>query len=280
MAWNYELDVLIDVIHEAGKEALRFVADGFETIQKPDRSPVTSADLAVNQVLQSRLESAFPQDGWLSEESPDGLDRLRKRRVWVVDPIDGTKAFIKGEPEFCISVALIEEGQPVVAGIFNPSTDELFAATQGEGLRLNDEPVVPSAAWKGRHPVVALNPWERRIGRFTSLEPSANNRPIRSIAWILALTATGRIAAVATLEPENEWDVAAGALLITEAGGTISDGRGHDLTFNRRVPRYSGIIATGPSCPEALTRQLTLLTRTGDDGAEGPPISNVSPHDS
>jgi len=268
MTRDEERDVLINVIRKAGVEALRFAVDGFEIIQKPDQSPVTSADLAVNQVLQSRLTSEFPQDGWLSEESPDSPDRLQKRRVWVVDPIDGTKAFINGEPEFCISVALIEEGQPVVAGIFNPSTDELFTATQGEGLRLNDEPVVASATWNGRHPVIALNPWERRIGRFTSLEPSANNRPIRSIAWVLALTATGRIEAVATLEPENEWDVAAGALLITEAGGTISDGHGHDLTFNRRVPRYSGIIATSPSCPDALKRQLKLLTGTVDDGAE------------
>ncbi len=268
MAWNYELDVLISVIREAGKEALRFVADGFETIQKPDRSPVTSADLAVNQVLQSRLESAFPQDGWLSEESPDGLDRLQKRRVWVVDPIDGTKAFIKGEPEFCISVALIEQGQPVVACVFNPSTDELFTATRGGGCHLNGKSVIPQDTGRDQKPVVALSPWERKIGRFTSLEMSTQSHPIRSIAWALALTASGRIHASATLEPENEWDVAAGALLIAEAGGTISDGRGHDLTFNRRVPRYSGIIATGPSCPEALTRQLTLLTRTGDDGVE------------
>jgi myo-inositol-1(or 4)-monophosphatase len=267
MTWDDERNVLIDVIRQAGVEALRFAVDGFETIQKPDQSPVTSADLAVNRVLQSRLTSEFPQDGWLSEESPDSPDRLKKRRVWVVDPIDGTKAFISGEPEFCISVALIEQGQPVLAGIFNPSTDELFTATRGGGLRLNDEPITPPSAWRGQHPVIALNSWEQRIGRFASLEQSAYNRPIRSIAWVLALTATGRIEAAVTLEPENEWDVAAGALLMTEAGGTISDGRGHDLTFNRREPRYSGIIATSPHCPEAVTRQLKLLTRTGDDGA-------------
>jgi myo-inositol-1(or 4)-monophosphatase len=268
MKWKYELEVLIDVMRKAGAEALRYAVEGFETIQKPDQSPVTSADLAVNQVLQSRLASAFPQDGWLSEESPDGLDRLQKRRVWVVDPIDGTKAFIKGEPEFCVSVALIEQGQPVVACIFNPSTDELFTATRGGGLDINGTPVIPRSCGEDRHPVVSLSPWERRIGRFTSLETSAKNCPMRSIAWALALTASGRIQAAATLEPENEWDVAAGALLIAEAGGTISDGRGHDLIFNRREPRYSGIIATGPSCPDTLMRQLKLLTRTVNDGAE------------
>ena len=268
MAWDYELKVLIDVVRKAGAKALQFAVDGFETIQKPDRSPVTSADLAVNEVLHSRLRAAFPQDGWLSEESPDGLDRLQNRRVWVVDPIDGTKAFIRGEPEFCISVALVEWDQPVVACIFNTSTDELFTAIRGGGLRLNDEAITPPAARGARHPVIALNPGERRIGRLISLEPSADSRPIRSIAWVLALTASRHIHAVATLEPENEWDVAAGALLIAEAGGSISDGRGHALTFNRRDPRYNGILATSPSCPDSVRRQLKLLTRTGDDGAE------------
>jgi myo-inositol-1(or 4)-monophosphatase len=266
MAWDYELEILVDAVRTAGKEALRHAADGFETIKKQDHSPVTSADLAVNEILYARLQSAFPQDGWLSEESPDDLNRLQKRRVWVVDPIDGTKAFISGEPEFCISAALIEGGQPVVASIFNPSTDELLTATRGGGLRLNDKPLAPPAVKGSQHPIIALNPWERQIGRFTALEPSAGSRPMRSIAWTLALTATGRIEAVATLEPENEWDVAAGALLIAEAGGAISDGNGHALTFNRPEPRYRGIVATGPHCPAAVTRQLTLLTAGADNG--------------
>ncbi len=260
MAWDSELEVLIDAIRMAGAEALRCAVDGFETIQKPDQSPVTSADLAVNQVLLSRLTSAFSQDGWLSEESPDSPDRLRKQRVWVVDPIDGTKAFIRGEPEFCISVALIERGQPVVAGIFNPSTNELFTATCGGGLWLNDKAIASPTKVKDRQPIIALNPWEQQLGRFTPIEPSANSRPIRSIAWVLALTAAGRIEAVATLEPENEWDVAAGTLLLTEAGGTISDGHGQSLTFNRPEPRYHGLIATGPHCPDAVTQQFKQLT--------------------
>ena len=268
MAWDYERQVLIDAVRKAGAEALRFAADGYETIQKPDRSPVTSADLAVNRLLQSRLMSAFPQDGWLSEETPDSPDRLQKKRVWVVDPIDGTKAFINGEPEFCISVALIEQGQPVVASIFNPSTEELFTATRGGGLRLNEKSVVPSTARRAHLPVIALNPWEKQIGRFTSVEPSVSTRPIRSIALVLALAATGRIQAVATLESENEWDVAAGTLLVAEAGGTISDGRGQDLSFNQPTPRYRGIIATSAHCPHTITQQLKQLTRAVNENAE------------
>lgn len=268
MGWAYELEVLIDAIRSAGREALRFAADGFEMTLKPDHSPVTSADLAVNQILLSHLRSAFPLDGWLSEESPDDLERLHKTRVWVVDPIDGTKAFITGEPEFCISVALIQRGQPAVAAIFNPSTDELFTATQGGGLQLNDQFITPQDPPGGQQPLVALSPWECEIGRFASLLPVISSLPIRSIAWALALTANGRIHGAATLEPENEWDVAAGALLIAEAGGTISDGRGRSLAFNRPEPRFSGIIATSPHCPNAVTRQLRRLTGRVGDGTE------------
>lgn len=261
MTWDQELHILNDAIRTAGAEALRFAADGFETHIKADQSPVTSADLAVNEILQSRLLAAFPRDGWLSEESPDGPERLNNTRVWVIDPIDGTKAFIRGEPEFCISVALVQNGRPVVAAIFNPSTNELYAAARGGGLHLNLEPIPSQDYRTGRQPVLALSSWEQHVGRFKSVEPHVTSRPMRSIAWALALAASGRIHAVATLEFENEWDVAAGALLVEEAGGTMYDGAGQALGFNRTEPRYRGIFATGPHCPDPVARQLRSLTR-------------------
>jgi myo-inositol-1(or 4)-monophosphatase len=260
MAWKQELDLLQDVIRTAGAEALRFAADGFEVHTKADQSPVTSADLAVNQILQARLLEAFPDDGWLSEESPDNHFRLQKSRVWVIDPIDGTKAFIRREPEFCISVALVEDGRPVVAAIYNPSTDELYAATRGGGLRLNETAVLPHEHHPESRPMIALSPWEQHLGRFTTMEEHAASRPMKSIAWALALTASGRIHAVATFEPENEWDVAAGALLIEEAGGTAWDGAGRALDFNRPEPRYRGLIAMSPHCPPMVEKQLRLLS--------------------
>lgn len=268
MTWQNELDVLIPAIRAAGTEALRIAADGFETVRKADQSPVTSADLAVNQILHSHLRSAFPGDGWLSEESPDDRQRLQKTRVWVVDPIDGTKAFINGEPEFCISVALIDQGRPIVAAIFNPSMDELYTATRGGGLYLNADPVAPPVSCNDRKSVVAMSPWERKVGRFPSLDEVVNSRPMRSIAWALALTAGGHIQGLATLEPENEWDVAAGTLLIEEGGGGISDGNGRALTFNQVEPRYQGTIATSASCPETLKHLFTQLTRVGIHSAE------------
>jgi len=268
MRWSHELDVLTHAIRLAGKEATRMAEAGFETTQKADRSPVTSADLAVNQILHSHLHSAFPTDGWLSEESPDGPDRLQRARVWVIDPIDGTKAFINGEPEFCISVALIEEGRPIVAAIFNPSVDELYTATRGSGLSLNAKLVNPPANRGDGRPVVAMSPWERDNGRFLSLDGMVTRRPMRSIAWGLALTAGGYIDGLVTLEPENEWDVAAGALLIEESGGQIYDGSGRALTFNQATPRYHGTIAASATCPDVLRQKLTLLTRVGTKTGE------------
>lgn len=268
MRWHDELEVLIQAVRAGGAEVLRMVTTGFDTLKKADHSPVTSADLAVNQVLQSHLQSAFPCDGWLSEESPDDPDRLQRARVWVVDPIDGTKAFIDGEPEFCISVALIEEGRPIVAAIFNPSLDEFYTATRGGGLYLNAKLVTPPEIRGDLQPVVAMNQWEQDNGRFPSLDGIVNRRPMRSIAWGLALTASGHTQGLATLEPENEWDVAAGALLIEESGGEIFDGRGRALAFNQAKPRYQGMIATSASCPDTLRQKLTLLPRVGINSLE------------
>lgn len=260
--WNRELRILSEAMKLAGAEALRFASEGFEIYTKPDQSPVTSADLAIDRILCTHLLDAFPGDGWLSEESPDNSDRLQNRRVWVVDPIDGTKAFIKREPEFCISAALVVDGHPVVAAVFNPSSGELFAAMKGGGLLLNHQLVSLQEDRKSQEPVIAFSPWELAIGRFQSLDTLAVGRPMRSIAWALALAASGRIHGVATLEPENEWDVAAGALLIQETGGTVCDGNGQDLGFNRPVPRYEGIIAAHPSCPDPAAQQLRRLSRT------------------
>lgn len=260
MDWIHESEIVQEALAIAGAEALRYVKAGFETYTKADRSPVTTADLAVNRLLQARLLDAFPNDGWLSEESPDGPERLEKQRVWVIDPIDGTSAFIKGEPEFCISVALVAEGRPVVAAVLNPSTAELYTAVQGDGLRLNGVSVFSAIPRVNGQSTVAFGHWEQRLGRFHIIEPQVNSRLMRSIAWAMALAASGHIDAVATFESQNEWDIAAGSLLIEEAGGMARDGAGQTLRFNQPVPRYRGLIATSRHCPEALARQIRSLS--------------------
>ena len=256
MTVTRERAILHHAIRLAGAEALKIAADGFEVRTKPDGSPVTTADLVVNDLLHRELLDAFPGDGWLSEESQDSAIRLDKRRVWVIDPIDGTSAFVRREPEFCISAALVSDGLPILAAVFNPSTDELFLAARDHGLELNNKPVSSQERAIETSPTVALSPWEQQLGRFQTIATQMNGRPMRSIAWALALAASGRIQAVATWEPQNEWDIAAGVLLVQEGGGTASNGRGAALRFNQREPRVSGLVATSRQCPDSLAREL------------------------
>jgi len=241
-----ELTILSEAMTEAGREVLRLAAAGFETYTKPDHSPVTSADLAVNHILHARLSAAFPEDGWLSEETADNEARLHKQRVWIVDPIDGTRSFVRGLPEFCLSAALVENGLPIVAAIFNPATGEFFSAIRGRGIRAEriSESGQPPFACSER-PLALVNPWELRVGRFVDLEPHVRCRPIGSIAYALALVAAGQADAVITLDGGNEWDVAAGVLLVEESGGRAMTAAGHPVTFNRTDPRLPGTLAIG-----------------------------------
>jgi len=243
--------LLTRTIRTAGARALDLSRQGFEVLTKKDRSPVTTADLEVNRILHEMWETHFPDDGWLSEESPDDPSRLKKARVWVVDPIDGTKAYINRVPEFCLSVGLVEKGSPILAAIFNPSTDELFTARRGEGLCLNGKPIAPLQPGDTISHVM-VSPWEFRGGRWAALDGQVQCRPMYSIAHALALVAAGRMQATLTIEPENEWDLAAGVLLITESGGTVADAEGSAFTFNQPTPRFRGVIAVAATAGEHL----------------------------
>jgi myo-inositol-1(or 4)-monophosphatase len=237
-----ELAHLIPAIKKAGERARELAQKGFEVQTKKDRSPVTTADLEVNRIIREMQQTQFPDDGWLSEESPDDAARLKKARVWIVDPIDGTKAYVNKLPEYCISVGLIEAGMPVLAAIFNPSTDELFTAVLGDGLRLNGRPLTPAAPL-GERSEIMVSPWEYRGGRWADLDGRIECRPMLSIAHALALVAAGRAQATLTIEPENEWDLAAGVLLVQESGGTVADAEGRPFVFNQAIPRFRGVLA-------------------------------------
>ncbi|MBI3807530.1 MAG: 3'(2'),5'-bisphosphate nucleotidase CysQ [Nitrospirae bacterium] len=250
-----ELATLVESIRNAGTKVRELVGVGFEVQTKSDHSPVTTVDHAVNRILHEMQRQEFPQDGWLSEESPDDPARLTNRRVWIVDPIDGTKALMNRMPEFCISAALIERGAPVVAAILNPSTDELFTAVRGGGLFMNGTRVTPSPA-HAFDPVIMVNAWEFRIGRWSTLAETARCRPMYSIANALALVAAGRVQAAFTIEPENEWDLAAGVLLIEESGGAISDAEGKPFSFNQPIPRFRGVIAVAATADKSLHANL------------------------
>jgi myo-inositol-1(or 4)-monophosphatase len=258
---EHELRVLVDSLTEAGRHLLHTVEEGFAVHTKSDHSPVTTADLEVNHLIHEAIRRHFPDDGWLSEEEPDDLARLQKKRVWILDPIDGTRAFIKKVPQFCIAAALIENGHPVVAGILNPATGELFTAIRGGGIRLTRDTPVALAEQKPERPVVLVNPSELQAGRFCSLAPHIVCRPIGSIAYALALVAAGRADAAVMLTGGNEWDVAAGVLLVEESGGTVTDTRGRGLRFNQNELRLHGAIAVGPHTDPSLITAIKGLTQ-------------------
>lgn len=260
MAGNHELEVLRQAVRQAGQQVLKLAAEGFETHIKKDRSPVTTADLAVNQILHELLLTAFPHDAWLSEESPDDLRRLENKRVWVIDPIDGTKYFMRGVPQYAISVALVESHQPVVAAVYNPATDELFSAVRGMGAWLNGQPIHVTPARGGR-PVVLVNPPALERGIFRAIEAAAECRPMGSIAYTLALVAAGRADATLNLDGLNEWDVAGGVLLIEEAGGMVMDRNGSPLSFNQAKTTIRGILAADKDLLDRLLTFTHTLSR-------------------
>ncbi len=250
-----ELTLLVEAVRKAGAKVGELVRDGFDVQTKPDRSPVTTVDYEVDRILHEMQQREFPLDGWLSEESPDGPARLNQARVWIVDPIDGTKALVNRMPEFCISAALVERGVPVVAAILNPSTGELFTAVRGGGLFLNGTRVTPSPAHDSS-PVVMVNAWEFRHNRWVTLAETTRCRPMYSIANALALVAAGRIQAAFTIEPENEWDLAAGVLLVQESGGSVCDADGKPFIFNQPTPKFLGVIAVAATADKNLRAKL------------------------
>jgi len=237
------LEVVKKYVYQAGKAIFQMAAEGFETAYKANEDPVTTADLKADSILREGLIENFPGTGWLSEETRDDYSRLDKELVWVVDPIDGTKEYVSGIPEYAVSVALVEYGLPVLAIVYNPATEELFAAANGQGAWLNGEAINAEHALTAK-PVLLASRSEIRRGEFEPFEPFAEIRPCGSIAYKLALVAAGMADATFSLGPKNEWDIAAGVLLVNEASGNVTNRSGVPFTFNQRSTLVDGIVAT------------------------------------
>ncbi len=231
----------------------RFTPGEIEAEYKAGYDPVTEADRAVDAVLRQNL--LHEGEGWLSEESVDDLSRLDRSRVWVVDPLDGTREFVLGLPEFCVSIGFVEDGRPVAGGIYNPATKETFIGSIDSGILYNGEPVRSSQKTSLKGSLILASRSEVKRGewqQFTGGEFEV--RPMGSVAYKLALVAAGRADVTFTLTPKHEWDVAAGAALVESAGGFVATLDNAPLRCNHRQPLLSGLIASGPGLKDEVLR--------------------------
>ena len=217
-------------------------------------NPVTQADLEADRALKRLLHDPFPEYGWLSEETADSEARLKCRRVWIVDPLDGTKEFIQGIPEFCVAVALVEEGHPVLGVTYNPITHEMFWSARGMGCHLNTEAVRVTRTRVLRHANVLASRSETARGEWEVFHGRLRVSPTGSVAYKLALVAAGKGDATFTRSPKSEWDIASGAALLAEAGGTMTDIHGTMIRFNQRRVKVAGMIADNTVLHEQLVK--------------------------
>lgn len=232
----------IEAALRAAGELLRTFRCPIQIELKTNGDLVTTADRAVNELLQRMLPKG--DEGWLSEESDDDAHRLDKRRVWVVDPLDGTKEFLAGIPEWCVSIGLIENSQAVAGGICNPVTGELFLGSRETGIRCSNARAETHSNHRRHKPVVLASRSEVKRGDWDWLrEAPFGVRPVGSVAYKLALVAAGRADATWTLTPKREWDVAAGVALVLASGGTVRILNFDKVAFNQPNTRREGLVA-------------------------------------
>lgn len=247
-------------MHNAGAIALRHFQNDPKTWHKGPGQIVTEADLEVDRCLHDILIQSKSEDGWLSEERADDGSRHSRKRVWIVDPIDGTRSFADGVPEFTISVALVEEGEPVVASILNPATNEHFQAIAGAGATLNEQPLTPSEHSEIPDAKLLASSSEMKKRRWPEQMPAARFTTIGSLAYKLALVAAGRFDGLISLRAANDWDLAAAVLILREVGGFLGDGSGKRLSLNGPTLRHQGLVAAGnESLYTALVNRLEMI---------------------
>ena len=250
-----DLTLLTVAARAAGRIALHYWRNSPKAWEKPDGTgPVTEADIAVNDMLAATLRSARPAYGWLSEETTDTTARLGQRDTFILDPIDGTRSFMAGEEHFAHSLAIARDGQITAAAIYLPAIDRLYTATTTGGAACNGQPIRCSSAQLEGATVLASRP---------ALAPEHWRAPLpirrmfrASIAYRLCLVAEGAFDAMLTLRPTWEWDVAAGDLIVRQAGASVTNRHGHRLAFNRAEPWTEGIIAAAPRVHQGILDSL------------------------
>jgi myo-inositol-1(or 4)-monophosphatase len=237
-----DLKLLEDTVHEAGYIARKFYGGDYKRWSKEGGSPVTEADLAVNTFLRDRLTAARPGYGWLSEENADEPARLTRHAVFIIDPIDGTIAFLKNRPHFTICAGIVIEGRPCCGVVYNPISDELYSARKGGGAHRNGTPLrvaarneLQGSAMLGDRTQFGHPPW-----------PQMHVQNRNSVAYRLVLVADGSADASVSLTSKRDWDLAAADIILHEAGGILSDTKGAALIYNRPVTIQASLVAANP----------------------------------
>jgi len=249
--YNQQLTKIKKALLSANKILQRLFSTSLSVEHKQNGDPVTVADREVNEAIKKILLEN--NEGWLSEETVDDLSRLNKHRVWIVDPLDGTREFIQGIPEWCASVALVEQGQPVAGGICAPAKQQIFLGSKTLDITLNEKPVKISnhktllgAKILASRSEVKRGEWQKFNNESFTIIPTG------SVAYKLAQVAAGEADATFSLVPKNEWDIAAGVFLVELAGGKVTDLAGKPLTFNHHSTLTNGIIAANPGLWEEI----------------------------
>ena len=258
MSGGGDLQLIEDAAREAGELALSYRREGKVKVwAKPGGSPVTNADLAVDKLLTERLCAARPDYGWLSEETADNRSRLEAKRAFVVDPIDGTVAFMKDRPHWAVSIAVVEDGQPVAGVLHVPAHGETFVAEAGRGARMNGEPIRVSG--RDRLEGAALLADARYLRKPDWPRPWPEDLRIEarnSVAYRIALVACGGFDAVVAISSKCDWDLAAADLIVREAGGLATDHRGRSFAYNQASVRKRSLICAGPALHALILQRV------------------------
>jgi myo-inositol-1(or 4)-monophosphatase len=254
-----DLDLLREVAHEAGRLALRLQEGDLRIKTKPGGSPVTNADLAVDDLVKARLRAARPHYGWLSEETTDNAERLTARRLFMVDPIDGTVAYMKGRPWWSVSVAVVEDGRALSGVIYAAGLEETYEAERGGGARLNGAPIRASGcadltACSMLSPSRAFTDWE-----WAEPWPEMRVENRNSIALRMALVAAGAFDAAVALSGKSDWDIAAGLVICEEAGAVVTDHKGRPLVLNSPSARHPSLVCAGPALHALILPRTTPI---------------------
>jgi len=258
-----DLTLLESSVREAGDIARKFFGGTYKRWSKDQGSPVTEADLAVDRFLNERLRAARPNYGWLSEETDDDPARLEAESVFIVDPIDGTVAFLKGRPHFTICAAVVRDGRPIAGIVYNPILEECFTAREGagafrngsaihvgqraeiEGCRmLGDKQMLAHAAWN----TPPNRPWPPMVIETRS-----------SIAYRAALVADASFDAMLALSAKRDWDLAAADIILTEAGGMMTAHDGAIFRYNRSGAIQLSVVAANPNLHAKLLERVSHI---------------------